>query len=413
MNNKKRYFRKNSPIVVIRTKDYLRVAEEVVSYIQETNVEHPENVQQVKIFSPALETFKGLPYSKDDIVASIQKGDAIILILPENNLFNADELQYIVSRLVFKEQNSVKLFIISPSFVIPSEIDGYVEEVFNYTIENGLNSIELRRAEDFDGGVVEFRKKKLDGKILEIFNPSKIDKAIGLEKVIHLIKEMANSKIGKGTLLLGVPGVGKTLIAKNLSTIYTVVKFNISLLYNKYVGETEQRLREAIQTLKEFGEAIVFIDEFEKMMAGGIGDNGVSQRLIGELLQWFEEDKKQYVIATANNITRLPLELLRTGRWDFILGITPPPQHIIEKIEQYYAQKYNLKFQHSIYQDEITPSDIETIYRVGKVIGLEKATQMIKLTKQTASNWKKSIELIDRYAVNVWKQIETNTKNLI
>jgi hypothetical protein len=326
----------------------------------------------------------------------------ILLQSTGENILSSQEIVF-YWREVQKNNLQSKLFILSPDQP-QSDVLPYLDIYENYAVQDGLTMPELERAEE-NGNIAEYRKRILDGSILEIFEPSKIDNAIGLENTQDIIEKMFLSGIGKGTLLLGVPGVGKSLLAKNLAKKHTVIKFNISRLYNKYVGGTEQRLAETFSRLKSFGKAIVFIDEFEKAMAGGNGDSGVSKRLIGELLQWLESGREQYVIATANDISQLPLEMLRTGRWDFILGILPPPTDIRKSIIEYYSTKYNVPFDKELANEQdITGADIESIYRLASIIGLAEAKKFTKLTKSITQNWDGMKEIILKYAIPVYNE---------
>jgi ATP-dependent Clp protease ATP-binding subunit ClpA len=101
---------------------------------------------------------------------------------------------------------------------------------------------------------------------LQLITPQEVDKAVGLEHVARIIMNSYKSGIGKGTLLLGIAGCGKTLLAENLAREVPVIKFNLGRIYSKYVGESEERLEGALQRLEAFGEGIVFVDEIEKAL---------------------------------------------------------------------------------------------------------------------------------------------------
>ncbi|MGN6281158.1 AAA family ATPase [Frateuria sp.] len=132
----------------------------------------------------------------------------------------------------------------------------------------------------------------------------------------------------KGVLLLGVQGCGKSLAAKATAGGFGVplVRLDFGTLYDKYQGETEKNLREALASVELLAPCVLWIDEIEKGLAsGGSEDGGVSRRVLGFLLTWMAERKtKVFVVATANAVDQLPAELLRKGRFDEIFFVDLP-----------------------------------------------------------------------------------------
>jgi hypothetical protein len=131
----------------------------------------------------------------------------------------------------------------------------------------------------------------------------------------------------KGVLLLGVQGCGKSLAAKAMAGGFGVplVRLDFGTLYDKYQGETEKNLREALASTELLAPCVLWIDEIEKGLAGGGDDGGVSRRVLGYLLTWMAERKaKVFVVATANTVNELPAELLRKGRFDEIFFVDLP-----------------------------------------------------------------------------------------
>jgi hypothetical protein len=132
----------------------------------------------------------------------------------------------------------------------------------------------------------------------------------------------------KGVLLMGVPGCGKSLSAKALAAEWhmPLLRLDPSVLYNKYIGETERNFRRAMETAERMSPVVLWIDEIEKAFsAGGDSDGGVSQRLLGSFLSWLQERKGDvFVIATANDVQRLPPELVRKGRFDELFFVDLP-----------------------------------------------------------------------------------------
>ncbi len=134
----------------------------------------------------------------------------------------------------------------------------------------------------------------------------------------------------KGVLLLGVQGCGKSLCAKAVAREWALplIRLDPGTLYDKYVGESERRLREAIATTEAMAPAVLWIDEIEKGLAGATTssvDGGLSRRLFATFISWLQEKTAPvFVVATANDISALPPELIRKGRFDEIFFIDLP-----------------------------------------------------------------------------------------
>jgi AAA+ superfamily predicted ATPase len=132
----------------------------------------------------------------------------------------------------------------------------------------------------------------------------------------------------RGVLLLGVPGCGKSLSAKAVAAEWglPLLKLDPSNLYNKYIGESEANFKRAMRAAERMAPVVLWIDELEKAFAsGGSEDGGVSQRILGSFLTWMQDRRGDvFVVATANDIQRLPPEFLRKGRFDEIFFVDLP-----------------------------------------------------------------------------------------
>ncbi|GIX32389.1 MAG: ATPase [Lysobacterales bacterium] len=131
----------------------------------------------------------------------------------------------------------------------------------------------------------------------------------------------------RGVLLLGVQGAGKSSAARLAAAMFRVplLRMDIAALYDKYHGESERRLREALAQAEQMAPCVLWIDEIEKALATSDADGGVSRRVLGLLLTWMAERKKPvFLFATANAVHELPPELLRKGRFDEIFFVDLP-----------------------------------------------------------------------------------------
>jgi hypothetical protein len=129
--------------------------------------------------------------------------------------------------------------------------------------------------------------------------------------------------VPKGMLVLGVPGTGKSLTAKATASVFDVplLKLDAGKLFGSLVGQSEANLRSAIATAEAIAPCVLWIDELEKGFAGsassGSSDGGTSARVFGGLLNWLQDKTAPvFIVATANDVSKLPPELLRKGRWD-------------------------------------------------------------------------------------------------
>ena len=151
--------------------------------------------------------------------------------------------------------------------------------------------------------------------------------------------------IPKGVLIAGVPGCGKSLSAKAAGKLFDVplLRLDMGRLMGKYVGESEENMRKAIRLAEAISPCILWVDELEKAFAGissGGGGNEVTTRLFGTFLTWMQEKKSAaFVVATANDITKLPPELLRKGRFDEIFYVALPNDEERKKIFEIHLSK--------------------------------------------------------------------------
>ncbi len=149
----------------------------------------------------------------------------------------------------------------------------------------------------------------------------------------------------RGMLLLGVQGAGKSLCAKAVATAWQrpLLRMDPGVLYDRYVGESESRLRSALHQAEAMSPIILWIDEIEKAFASAASqstDGGLSQRMFGTLLTWMQEHSAPvFLVATANDIEALPPELLRKGRFDEIFFVDLPSPAARRQIFEIHLRK--------------------------------------------------------------------------
>ncbi len=152
----------------------------------------------------------------------------------------------------------------------------------------------------------------------------------------------------RGLLLLGVQGCGKSLAAKAIAGGFGVplVRLDVGTLYNKFHGETERNLREALSRAEALSPCVIWIDEIEKGLAQGSSDDGVSRRVLGYLLTWMAERKSRvFLVATANAVAELPAELLRKGRFDEIFFVDLPDAGIRAEIFRLHLERRRIRWE--------------------------------------------------------------------
>ena len=150
----------------------------------------------------------------------------------------------------------------------------------------------------------------------------------------------------KGLLLLGVPGCGKSLIAKSIASSWNMplLRLDVGKVFQGIVGSSEDNIRKAIATAEAVAPCVLWIDEIEKGLSGvqssGATDGGVTSRIFSTILTWMQEKTAPvFVVATANNINQLPPELLRKGRFDEFFFVDLPSQKEKENIFSIHLQK--------------------------------------------------------------------------
>ncbi len=159
---------------------------------------------------------------------------------------------------------------------------------------------------------------------------------------------LPGNDIPKGMLLLGVQGCGKSLAAKAVAGSWhlPLLYMDFGILYNRYIGQTEENMRSALQVAEHMAPCVLWMDEIEKGLSAVSNSDDVSKRLLGTFLTWLAENKsKVFVVATANDVTALPPELMRKGRFDEVFFVDLPTESEREAILNVHLKRRDLSIE--------------------------------------------------------------------
>lgn len=237
-----------------------------------------------------------------------------------------DKLTRLLSGLTHNDvRRLVRNVIYDDGAISEDELPEINRAKFELLDMQGVVSFEYETAKFADvGGLRQFKRWLSDREVFFRAEPPK-----GLEPP-------------KGVLLVGVQGGGKSLAAKASAGLLglPLLRVDFGALYNKYHGETERNLREALKLAEAVAPCVLWFDEMEKGLASDDNDGGTSRRVLGSLLTWLAERRSPiFVVATANAIEELPPELIRKGRFDEIFFVDLPEADIRQEIFAIHLRK--------------------------------------------------------------------------
>ncbi len=180
----------------------------------------------------------------------------------------------------------------------------------------------------------------------------------------------------RGVLLLGLPGVGKSAFCRALGNEVSrpTLTLDVGGVYGSLVGETERNIRQALRTIDAMQPAVVMVDEIEKSLSGSgsNGDSGVSTRLFGSFLTWLSDHESDvYVVASCNDISKLPPEFSRAERWDAVFFVDLPGRVEKDAIWRLYLQQYELDRTQRLPDDtNFTGAEIKSCCRLAALLDL-------------------------------------------
>lgn len=335
------------------------------------------------------------------ILNSKKSGEKNIFVLDDiNNHIDRDEVKLMFRKIAEATNNNTHAIILSSIYRLPAELEKYITvlqiplpkrnelgEVLDIVAKQskvelktnlrnrlidaalGMTSMEADLAyclasvkdgfDDKSPFTVSSEKEQIIRKsgILDYFPKNESLKDVGgMENLKEWLKkrQLAYDKEArdwglkepKGLLLLGVPGCGKSLIAKSIASSWNMplLRLDVGKVFQGIVGSSEDNIRKAIATAEAVAPCVLWIDEIEKGLSGvqssGATDGGVTSRIFSTILTWMQEKTAPvFVVATANNINQIPPELLRKGRFDEIFFVDLPSQKEKENIFSIHLQK--------------------------------------------------------------------------
>jgi len=206
----------------------------------------------------------------------------------------------------------------------------------------------------------KYRLMSRDGVISFEYDTARFSDLAGLKQLKAWLMQRRQAFSGtanhldrpKGIMLLGIQGAGKSLAARMVAGTFGIplLRLDFGSLYDKYYGETEKNLRRALETAETMAPCVLWIDEIEKGIAADDSQDGLSRRVLGSLLTWMAESRSPvFLVATSNDIQRLPPELIRKGRLDEIFFVDLPDADTRAEIFQIHLQ-----------QRKLTPGDFDS-----------------------------------------------------
>ena len=240
-------------------------------------------------------------------------------------------------------------------------LDRVIEAALGLTGEEAENvySKSIVESGNFDMKIIFSEKEQIIRKsgVLEYYHVSEEMKGVGgLDELKNWLLKRGKAFSPKarefglpeprGILLLGIPGCGKSLTAKAISNMWQLplLKLDVGKVFSSLVGSSEENVRRAIATAESIAPSILWLDEMEKGFSGlsssGQTDGGTTARVFGTFLTWLQEKKTPvFVVATCNNVSELPPELLRKGRFDEIFFVDLPSKEERKEIFKIHLEK--------------------------------------------------------------------------
>lgn len=357
-----------------------------------------QNEKEIEVIIPPEEAI--------DIFCKSATSKSVLIMYNLDKFFgNFAVIQIILNNIKILQANNKCIIVLTNQISVPSELERYfvidetelpdLSELKKYLLDiispyvaNGkliTNDEEISQVVNMGKGLTKFefinaislclvQEKRLNPKTIGLTKTQMIKKSRNLEMGIYpttydnvggmsnlkeyliklgsklLTEDDTELRLIKGVMLLGAPGCGKSLISQAAGNMLNIplVKFDFARLFGKFVGESEQAAYQSLKTIESMAPCIAYMDEIEKALGGSSGgesDGGTSSRVFGIFLTWLQERKPGIlVIATCNDISKLPKEFLRYGRWNNIFFVDLPKDEEREEIIKIHMKRFGYEF---------------------------------------------------------------------
>jgi hypothetical protein len=329
-------------------------------------------------------------------------GKTLVILSPSSEIPLEVEKLFTVLRFELPDRESLLTVLryMAESSKKPMPDDAGVERIIesgkgltSWEYENAL-ALSLIVKKKFDAEIVLEQKKQLVRKnaslILEDSDET-LENLGGMDNLKEFCLKVANSPLSKGVLLLGVPGTGKSHFSKGLGKALGIptAALDFGRMFGSLVGESEERIRGALDVVDSFSPCVLRIDEIEKGLSGiqssGQTDGGTGSRVFGTFLNWLNDHRSRvFVVATCNDIQKMPPEFLRAERWDAIFFVDLPTEKEREIIFNLYREAYKVKGTASDMAGW-SGAEIKSLCRIAAMMGtkIEDARQYIMPLSQS------------------------------
>jgi len=431
----KNYIKAGYPLLWVSTHEYERAIYTLSSEVGDGYKKYVWDITGLREY-PDLNkylTSEGDPLTP---ITHLNKSEdnTIVYALDFNNFIkNVDVFRSILNSLNHWKFNGLVLVIISPIIDFPKEMEKYItildfnlpdikvlrqvtekfaisqrvkiskkdiERISNagqgltiFEFENSL-SLSTAKFREFKEEEVIEQKRNIIRKnaSLDFSNfDDKLENLGGMEFLKSFALKILKSPLARGILLLGVPGTGKSHFAKALGNKLGIptISLDFGRIFGSLVGQSEGNIRSALEVVDAVSPCILFIDEIEKGISGirssHLSDGGTGSRVFGSFLTWLNDHKSRvFVIATCNDISKIPAEFLRSERWDSIFFVDLPDKSERNIILKIYKNMYSIKDSKPPEMEGWTGAEIKTLCRISKMLSIplkEASKYIVPLSK--------------------------------